>query len=183
MKRRALVLLLVLACGLPLLRPQSAPTLAAEQKAWLAKAERHEKNGWIYLHIEGEPRERGFQHGYLLAKDIAEGVRIQRRVWEYQSALKWSWLVDEAAKLFKGKIDAENAGEIDGIIEGMSAAGIPLGRDELIAYNGSAELLGYWWPSVKDAFSPNAPERSKQNCSSFIAAGRMTADGGIVLAH
>ena len=183
MKRRLLLFILVLACNLPWLRPQSAPTLTAEQKSWLAKAERHEKNGWVYLHIEGGPRERGFQHGYLLAKDIAEAIRIQRRVWEYQSAMKWSWLVEKSAALFKGKIDPENAAEIDGIIEGMAAAGVLMGRDELVAYNGSSELLGYWWPSVKDAFSPNAPERSKQNCSSFIAAGKMTADGGIVLAH
>jgi len=46
--------------------------LSAEQTRWLAKASRHEKAGWTYLHIEGGPRERGFQHGYLLAKEIAE---------------------------------------------------------------------------------------------------------------
>jgi hypothetical protein len=183
MKRRILILALVLACGWPALRPQTAPTLTPQQKSWLAKAERHEKNGWIYLHIEGGPQERGFQHGFLLAKDIAEGLRIQRKVWEYQSALEWRWLVGKAAGMFKGKIDAENAAEIDGIIEGMTAAGIPMGRDDLIAYNASAELLGYWWPSVKDSISPNAGERSKESCSSFIATGRMTADGGIVLAH
>ena len=104
MKRRLLLLTLVLACGLPWLRTQSAPPLTAEQKSLLAKAERHEKNGWVYLHIEGGPRARGFQHGYLLAKDIAEGVRIQRRVWEYQSAMTWNWLVEKSAALFKGKI-------------------------------------------------------------------------------
>ena len=183
MKRRLLLLTLVLACGLPWLRTQSAPPLTAEQKSLLAKAERHEKNGWVYLHIEGGPRARGFQHGYLLAKDIAEGVRIQRRVWEYQSAMTWNWLVEKSAALFKGKIDAENAAEIDGIIEGMAAAGVLMGRDELVAYNGSSELLGYWWPSVKDEIAPNAPERPKESCSSFIATGKMTADGGIVLAH
>lgn len=183
MKRRIFIATFLMACGLSLLRLQSADPLTEQQKSWLARAERHEKNGWVYLHIEGGPRERGFQHGYLLAGDIAEGLRIQRKVWEYQSALEWNWLVGKAAEMFKGKIDAENSAEIDGIIEGMKAAGVALGRDDLIAYNASAELLGYWWPSVKDSVSPNAGERSKQSCSSFIATGKMTADGGIVLAH
>ena len=48
------------------------PTLAPEQQVWLAKAKRSERAGWVYLHVEGEPRERGFQHGYLLAKEIAD---------------------------------------------------------------------------------------------------------------
>ena len=30
--------------------------------------------GWIYVHIEGEPYERGFQHGYLLAHEIVDMV-------------------------------------------------------------------------------------------------------------
>lgn len=31
-------------------------------------------NGWVYLHIEGEPYQRGFQHGYLLAPEIGEAL-------------------------------------------------------------------------------------------------------------
>ena len=65
----------------------SAP-LTKQQQQWLANAEKHSKNGWTYLHIQGAPRERGFQHGYLLAKDIDEGIRIQKKVWESDSALE-----------------------------------------------------------------------------------------------
>ncbi|MEI7856132.1 MAG: hypothetical protein WCH85_01355, partial [Methanomicrobiales archaeon] len=36
----------------------------------MAKANRHDKNGWTYLHIEGTPQERGFQHGYLMSGEI-----------------------------------------------------------------------------------------------------------------
>lgn len=32
------------------------------------------KNGWIYLHIEGDPFERGFQHGYLLATELEQAL-------------------------------------------------------------------------------------------------------------
>ena len=67
--------------------------LSDQQSAWLHAAERHERTGWIYLHIEGSPRERGFQHGYLLAPEIAEGFRFARADWLHQCSLDWSWLV------------------------------------------------------------------------------------------
>src|SRR5205085_7963678 len=38
-------------------------------------AYRYPQAGWIVLHIEGEPYERGWQHGKLLAPEIAEYVK------------------------------------------------------------------------------------------------------------
>jgi len=32
---------------------------------------RPEKDGWIFVHLEGSPRDVGYQHGYLLAPEIA----------------------------------------------------------------------------------------------------------------
>ena len=73
---RPLLLCLWAFCSLA----QSQPSLSPEQKSWLANARRFERGGWIYLHTEGEARERGFQHGYLLAKEIGEGLRVTRAV-------------------------------------------------------------------------------------------------------
>lgn len=162
---------------------QSKEQLTSEQKTWLSKANRHEKNGWIYLHIEGTPDERGFQHGYLLAQEIQESIRVLRETWHYQTAMDWQWLVQKSAKMFTPKVDPENIAEIDGIVEGMKAVGVESSRDEMVAYNGSIELTGYWWPSVKDSISSNSPEPKKDGCSSFIATGSMTYDGEIVLGH
>jgi hypothetical protein len=160
------------------------PSLAVtpQQSAWLAKANRHEQDGWTYLHIEGTPRERGFQHRYLLAGEIADGIRMRRTAWEYDSGMEWPWLVERAAKMFVPKIDAELLAEIDGIAEGMQAAGKPTSRDELVAYNGYFDI-GYWWPEEKKKVGSQSPNRPKQSCSSFIATGSMTADHGIVLGH
>ncbi|MGD0037819.1 MAG: C45 family peptidase [Bacteroidota bacterium] len=179
---------LILFCLFILLFPdflytQTTTPLTQQQKSWLSKANRHEKNGWIYLHIEGTPEERGFQHGYLLAKEIKEAIRELSVGWKYRSALEWQWLVKEAGNIFTAKIDTENLAEIDGIVEGMNAAGDSTTRDEIVAYNGFMELMWYWWPTVKNKISPNSPEPKKQSCSSFIATGSMTADGDIVLGH
>src|SRR5580698_7756798 len=35
-------------------------------------AYRYPAAGWIYLHIEGKPYDRGYQHGYLMAREIPE---------------------------------------------------------------------------------------------------------------
>ena len=166
-----------------LLQAQTADTLTQGQQSWLTKSNRHEKNGWIYLHLEGSPRERGFQHGYLLAKEIKEAVRILSEEWKYQSAMDWSWLVGKAGEILTTKVDSENIAEIDAMVEGMKSAGISTTRDELVALNGYMELIWYWWPTVKDSFKTNSPEPKKQSCSSFIATGSMTTDGEIVLGH
>ena len=39
------------------------------------KGYRFDKNSWICVHIEGEPYERGFQHGYLVASELKEVMR------------------------------------------------------------------------------------------------------------
>ena len=162
---------------------QTYNKLSDEQKTWLSKANRHEKNGWIYLHIEGTPQERGFQHGYLMAKEIKESIYALSRIWNYQTALDWQWLVQKTHKMFTPKVDQENISEIEGIVEGMKAAGISSTLDEMVTYNGYMEIIGNWFPSVKDTISPNSPGPKRDGCSSFIATGSMTADGKIVLGH
>jgi len=166
-----------------LITAQTKDSLNPEQQVLLSKGYRLEKAGWIYLHLEGSPRERGFQHGYLLAKEISEAIRIRKEIWKYETAIEWSWLVKQAARMFTPKVDSELVAEIDGMVEGLNAAGISFTRDELITHNGFFELTWYWWPKVKDSISPNAIVPEKQSCSSFIATGSMTTDGGIVLGH
>jgi hypothetical protein len=180
---KVIILLATILLSSILLQGQTLTPLTTEQNNWLSKANRHEKDGWIYLHIEGKPEERGFQHGYLLAKEIKEALRQMNEVWHYQTAMDWQWLVDRSAKMFNSKIDNENMAEMEGIVEGMKSAGVTTTRDEIVAYNASTEFMGYWWPLVKDSVSPNSPDPKKESCSSFIATGSMTKDGGIVLGH
>ena len=129
MKYKVAILTLLTFFFTALVYSQTNTQLTSEQKTWLSQANRHEKNGWIYLHIEGSPEERGFQHGYLLAKEIKESIRVLSEVWHYQSAMDWKWLVRKASAMFTPKVDSENISEIDGIVEGMKAAGIITNRD------------------------------------------------------
>ncbi|MBI1841585.1 MAG: hypothetical protein HYR88_12130 [Verrucomicrobia bacterium] len=185
MNRRA-CLLVFLALALTVAATPAAETpLTSEQTGWLQKARRFERKGWVYLHMEGDARARGFQHGYLLASEIAQGLRKVKVGWEYQSAMTWPWLVEKSARMFASKIDGENLAEMEGIAAGLRAKGLTVTRDEIIAYNGIIELAGYWWPTeerkMKEERGPAHPV--KESCSAFIATGSMTRDGNVVLGH
>jgi hypothetical protein len=164
--------------------PAATAALTPQQQACVSQAKRLERAGWTYLHVQGEARDRGFQHGYLLANEIAEGLRMTRVSWEHETTMEWSWLTKRAAAMFTPKIDPEILAELDGLAEGARAAGIAVSRDDLLAYNGILELQGYWWPlelkRLKDA--PLGPG-ARQSCSSFIATGSSTKGGGVVLGH
>jgi hypothetical protein len=159
---------------------RAASSLRAE---WLSKAWRYDREGWVFIHIEGEPRARGFQHGFLLSREIDEALRVQQKVWAYESGMTWSWLIKEGTPFIVKHMDTESLAEIDGIVEGLDSAGVATSREEMVTFNAYIELAGYWWPEKKKDLGASSPNRSKESCSSFIATGSMTADGGIVLGH
>ena len=87
------------------------PHLSTTEQRWLAKAHRFERNGWIFLHIEGQPRERGFQHGYLMAREIAEIINLADFNMTWSTGNDFDFFVNAAKKLYFN-IDAEVAAEI-----------------------------------------------------------------------
>jgi hypothetical protein len=163
--------------------PVPPPASQTQHAEWLSKAWRTERGGWVYLHIEGDARTRGFQHGALLAHDIAEAMQTQKTVWEYQSGMSWNWLVEQTAPFLIEHLDAEAIDEIDGLVEGLASANVSTTRNDVLVYNAYIEVSGYWWPEKKKDLNSESPNKSKESCSSFIATGKMTADGGIVLGH
>src|SRR5580765_478161 len=88
-----------------------AKALSRDQQKCVGKGKRLERAGWVYLHIEGEAHDRGFQHGYLLAREITAGLKATRASWEHESGMDWDWLVNRATALFGPKIDPENQAE------------------------------------------------------------------------
>jgi hypothetical protein len=176
---------LVLICLILFQAGLQAASLSKQQQEWLSAAERHERAGWTYLHIEGGPRERGFQHGYLLAKEIVECLRVARAKWRHDSSMEWSWLIANTKGFIEPGIDPEDRTELQGIVEGMTAAGVPMTYDEIVTYNAEIELTWYWWPIAAKTLTDgiDVVKKPRESCSSFIATGHMTKDGGIVLGH
>ena len=160
-----------------------SPSLSAVEQRWLRNACRADRGGWIHLHIEGEPRTRGFQHGYLMARELADILAQVRFTTRWDTGEDFGFFVGAARKLYTRHLDAELAAEIAGIAEGATKGGTPLSFDEALAWNAYIEMVWSWWPSAKGK-SSGAALRRHHHCSSFIASGKgVTRDGGIVLAH
>jgi len=159
------------------------PPLSEEQKTLLAKGHRFQRAGWVYLHAEGTPRALGFQHGYLLAPEIKEGLRVTRIQWEHMSALSWDWLVAKADAMLTPKVDPACLAELEGLVEGLAAGGVSSSRAELVTYNAQPELFYYWWPQEFKKLKEGCRIPVPGSCSAFIATGSWTRDGGVVLGH
>lgn len=97
--------------------------LTEQETKWLAKAERVDKNGWIFLHIEGKPYERGFQRGYLTADEIEDFFKTVAYLEKFETAKEINFFTKAAAKLFKNKVSEEYVQEMKGMVMGMEKAG------------------------------------------------------------
>ena len=62
------------------------------------KGYRFDKNGWIYVHIEGEPYERGFQHGYLVASELDEILESLKYLTYWNTGKDWEFFVEKSSK-------------------------------------------------------------------------------------
>lgn len=144
---------------------------------------RYEENGWIYLHIEGQPYERGFQHGYLLAQEISDIKRSLQYLTYWNTGKEWQFFVNASERLFVPYMDWESLDEIHGIADGAQAAGVNVSWQEILAWNGYEELIDYWWPNEKSGKYADGEADDKDHCSAFIATGNATKDGRIVMAH
>lgn len=159
------------------LAPLSA--LAAETITY-EKGYRFDKNGWVYVHIEGQAYERGFQHGYLVADELKEILRTLKHVTLIETGQDWNYFVKAAERIFVPYLDKEVLDEIKGIAAGAQKAGLNITWQEVLTWNGYDELTGYWWPNEKGGkFTPG----KKEHCSGLVATGSFTKNGEIVMAH
>jgi hypothetical protein len=149
----------------------------------LRGSHRFEKDGWIYVHLEGSPEQIGFQHGSLLSAEIADFLRVIKPFLEKSTKRDWSFYREASEKMLWAGIDAEYRRELDGIVAGLQAKGVKVDRWDVVALNANQELPYYYvpWVDKKDGKTPvtHAPG----NCSAFIATGSYTKDGRIVMGH
>ena len=151
----------------------------------LKPAYRFEKGGWIYVHLEGTPGQVGFQHGYLLAHEIADAFEAVKLEDTHHTKKDWDFFRKAAHKMLWPKIDQEYQEELTGITEGLKAHGVSMDIDDVVALNAFEELPDYYVPWYNSQHRlASAPHLvSPGNCSAFVATGRYTRDHKIVIAH
>ncbi len=178
--------------------PNFRPDLLSVQR--FGPAYRYPQAGWIVLHIEGEPYERGVQHGRLLAPEIAAHVRCFAAIQSPKDpANGWKHTRTLTNALFLRRYDPEFLEEMKGIADGANAAGArfdgrPLDLLDIVVLNSWPELdtldsaldatatglEGRTWP---EETATKRPSSKPMRCSAFAATGPATADGKIVFGH
>jgi hypothetical protein len=165
-------------------------------------AYRYPAAGWIYLHIEGKPYERGYQHGYLMAREIPE--YLNRCAWELAGradSRTWEQYRTASNALFLRGFDKEILEEMRGIADGANSNGARwLGRKldliDIVVANTTVEMgtLSQAMPVTATGLEgmrldvpayapPPKKDSATDHCSAFAATGPATRDGKMVIGH
>ena len=144
----------------------------------------YETNGWKYISIYGKPKERGYAYGYLCAEDFKEIQKMLKFLMYEAYGVEWEYLIEKISTDFKQLTEkdfTEFYEEMEGITEGLNAAGCKTSISEIIAWNFYMSIP-YWYSLVSDS-RPGKEGGAKDHCSAFMAVGDWTEDGKIVCAH
>jgi len=163
-------------------------------------AYRYPVGGWVYVHIEGQPYERGYQHGHLMAKEIPQYMeRCAAELDPKGKDKSWNLARTTATALFLHGFDQEILQEMKGIADGASDAGArwqgrAIDLTDIVVVNTTVELGELSsaltvTPSGLEGLrlaAPNYVTRkgdARDHCSAFAATGPATRDGRMVIGH
>lgn len=169
-----------------------------ESVRWAGKGFRYDEGGWIYVHIEGEPYERGRQLGELVPQEIVrymEKLGIQRN--KADAVNGWNQVRLLTDSIFLRKYEPEYLEEMRGIADGANKGGAKFHDRELdlldiVALN-SAVDLGQLESANRVTATPlsgriflKAEQEAEQagkgdHCSSFVATKSATQDGRVIM--
>jgi len=171
---------------------------AREAVETFGPAYRYPAAGWIYLHIEGQPYERGYQHGHLMAREIPE--YLERCAATLGDKDHWRDYRTTANALFLRGFDKEILEEMRGIADGASDAGARwqdrrIDLMDIVLANVTVEM-GELDPAVsttptglegrgfdKPPYAEHKRDSPLDHCSAFAATGPATRDGKMVIGH
>src|SRR5438874_1423482 len=160
---------------------QWKPTLSEDDR--LKGSYKFERNGWIYVHLQGSPEQIGYQHGKLLAKEIEDLLRVVKPFLQHESKRDWDFYRKASQEILWPKIDSEFQRELDGIVKGLNDAGVKADRWDIVALNALEELPYYYLPWLEKKQGRLPTTHAPGNCSAMVATGSYTKDHRIVMGH
>jgi hypothetical protein len=175
---------------------------AREVAQTFGPAYRYSAAGWIYLHIEGKPYDRGYQHGYLMAHEIPEYLeRCAFDLGGKPDQQSWNEFRTVANALFLRGFDREILEEMRGIADGANANGAKwldrkLDLMDIVVANTEIEMSELHdavsvTPTGLEGLHFHLPDYARQprkgaatdRCSAFAATGPATRDGKMIVGH
>ncbi|MGH9535890.1 MAG: C45 family autoproteolytic acyltransferase/hydrolase [Terriglobales bacterium] len=179
----------------------AAPPRAPQTHRLAHSFRRPARNGWIYVHLEGTPRQLGYQNGYWLAPEIEKALASERVTMPRDAHKSWSWLRRAAMRVFWPHVPRQYQQELQGIAAGLRARGSRADLADVLVLNSFQELPDYYvpWYDAHHAAPPATsaaagPARARRRavwsrfrigakCSAFVATGRYTQGGQVVMGH
>ncbi len=168
-----------------------------ETVRWHGNGYRYDDRGWIFVHVEGEPYERGYQYGALLADDIVDYInRLSIKRNAKDPATAWRDFRFECDSIFLRGYDEEYLTEMKGIADGAADAdaeyhGRKLDLLDIVTINSVVDLgqlhramsvtpHALTGESFLEAQEEMRITEEDHKCSAFAATGPATADGQVV---
>jgi len=184
----SLALLLIAICSTAFAlsrRAQPASSLAAPSQAMLAGSSRKPPvSGWTVIHLSGPPAQIGYQHGYLLAPEIADLQKVFLLELTHDTGKDWNFYRDAAKNVMWPHIEQEYRDEMQGIADGVNAGGVKLDVWDIVVMNAAEEWSYYVGQYDKDhKIASPSTVTAPDHCSAFVATGKYTRDGKVVIAH
>jgi len=158
----------------------------------------YDLNGWKYISIRGSPKERGYAHGYFVAKEFKEIQKMLNFIIYEDFGETWDFFIEAAKSLYNDKLKEEFHEfylEMEGIAAGINAGGTKTSLDEIIAWNNYFALTENWYSNRETNGNNNRGHHGEgggstrkkgqqERCSAFMVTGKdFTEDGKIVCAH
>ncbi len=141
-----------------------------------------EKDGWIFVHLQGTPRQIGYQHGTLLAPEIEDAKRAIVLSNEHGVKHSWKEMREVAATVFLPHVPDEYRQELEGMASALRDKGSKLDLTDLVAMNAFMEFSYYYDKSNKQE-TKGVVASIGEHCSAFVATGSYTTDGRVVIGH
>ena len=142
-----------------------------------------DSNGWTYVHLQGAPHQIGYQNGYLLAPEIQDFLKVVVLEQTHDSKKDWAFFRDAAQNMMWPHIEQEYREELQGIADGASAKGVKIDVWDVVAMNAETEWSYYVKEYDRLHGIKTASLGVPEHCSAFVATGKYTKDGKMVIAH
>lgn len=156
------------------------------------------KEGWVIVHVYGEPYQRGFAHGFLLYKEMKDVIKMFAFLLKKDYQIDLNSYLNICNKIIKPHIMnkyPEFYEEMRGIVDGFKSRGLSITIEYIIGWNSYLSMDSYLEKmnkklSISHTDTSSSPHFLQKNeliknlkCSAFIATGNATEKGDIIMAH
>jgi hypothetical protein len=187
MRRILSVVILAVAIGstaFALSRTSAAPPSSQDASLLNGSSRKPPLDGWTVVRLSGTPKQIGYQHGYLLAPEIADLQKVFLLELTHDNGKDWNFFREAAKNVWWPHIEREYRDEMQGIADGVNARGVKLDVWDIVVMNGAEEWSYYVGQYDKDrGIKSPSTVTAPDHCSAFVATGSYTKDGKIVIAH